>query len=159
MDYKKIARVEFFGIVAALGIFVSHDSYQMFLAIASAIAAYFIACILFQSKGTRLFFFVSCAVTICQLSVTLKRAVREDGFRQALAKNPFGFLVADTIYGFKHVVITALKAFWGFSEAIVYDKYSSIESLNYRFFTIIVMIVVMAVFIFRTKSPRVHVTA
>jgi len=154
MNYKKIARVEFFVIVAALGIFVSHDSYQMFLAIASAIAACFIACVLFQSKGARFSFFVSSAVVICQLSVTMKRAITEDGFKQVLSKNPFGFLVADTIYGFRHIVTTALNAFRGFTEAIVYDQYSSIESLNYRFFTIIVMIVVTAIFILKEKFPE-----
>ena len=152
MNYKKIARVEFFMIVAALGIFVPHDSYQMFLAIASAVAAYFIACVLFQSKGARFFFFIPCIVAICQLSVTMKRAITEDGFKQTLSKNPFGFLVADTLYGFRHIVTTALKAFWGFTEVIAYNQYSSIESLNYRFFTMIIMIMVMAVFIFKEKK-------
>ncbi len=159
MNYEKIARFEFFMIVAALGIFVPHDSCQMFLAVASAIAAHFFARVVFSSKGARLFFFIPTAVTICQLSVTLKRAITEHGFRQALTKNPFGFLVADTIYGFRHIVITGLKALWGFKEAIAYDKYSTIESLNYRFFTIIVMIVVMAVFILKEKSSTEPVAA
>lgn len=154
MNYKKIARIEFFGIIAALGTFVSHDSYQMFLAMASVIAAYFFARVIFQSKGARLLFFVPTAITICQLSVTMKRAITENGFKQALAKNPFGFLVADMVYGFRHIVTTALNAFRGFTEAIVYDQYSSIESLNYRFFTMIIMIVVMAVFILKERSLK-----
>ncbi len=157
MNYKKIAQFEFFMIVAALGIFVSHDSYQMFLAIASAIGAYFFACTIFQSKGARFFFFIPTAITVCQLSVTLKRAITEHGFKQALRTNPFGFLVADTIYGFRHIVTTGLKAFWGFTEAIAYDRYSTIESLNYRFFTIIIMIVVITVFILKAESSKAHI--
>jgi len=157
MDYKKIAQCEFFVIIAALGIFVSHDSYQMFLAIASAITAYFFACIIFQSKGVRLFFFIPTAITICQLSVILKRAIIEHGFKQALKTNPSGLLIADTIYGFRHVVTTILKAFWGFTEAIVYDRYSTIESLNYRFFTIIIMITMITVSILKTKPSEAHI--
>ena len=157
MNYEKIARFEFFMIVVALGIFVSHDSCQMFLAMASAIAAYFFACVVFPSKGARLLFFIPTAITLCQLSVTLKRTITEDGFKQTLVKNPFGFLVADTVYGFKHIVTTALKAFWGFTDAIAYDRYSAIESLNYRFFTMIIMVIVMTVFILKAKPSKAHI--
>ena len=157
MNYRKIAQFEFFVIVAALGIFVPHDSYQMFLAIASAIAAYFFVCLIFQSKGARFLFFVPTAVAACQLSVTFKRAITEHGFKEVLRTNPFGFLVADIVYGFRHIATTALKIFWGFTEAIVYDRYSTIESLNYRFFTIIVMIVMMTVFILKAKPSKAQI--
>lgn len=158
MNYKKIAKIEFFLNMATLGIFLKHDSFHMFLAIAAAMLAYFFAAV-FSSKKARFLFFVPVSIVVCQLSVTLKRGIMEQGFKEALRGNPFGYLVADMIYGFKHVVITAMKAFWGFTEAVVYDRYSSIESLNYRFFTIIVMIVIMTIFILKSKSPELEVVA
>ncbi len=154
MDYKKIAKIQTFGIVAVLGIMIDHDSYQVFLAIASAVVAYFLACTIFKGKGARFLFFVPAAIAICQLSVTLKRAVMETGFKRAALENPIGYLFADVLYGFRHVITTVGKAFGAFAEVIGLDKYSSIESLNYRFFTIIVMIVLLTIFIFREKSPE-----
>lgn len=154
MDYKKIAQIEFFLIMAALGIFVEHDSYHMFLAIGSAMFTYFFACIIFRGKGARFMFFIPATVVVCQLSVTFKRAIIEQGFREAVNGNPTGFLFADILYGFRHIVTTVLNAFWGFKEVIAYDKYSSIEALNYRFITIIIMLVIMTIFILK-KEPSI----
>ena len=154
MDWKKIAKIETFGIVVMLGIMIDHDSYQVFLAIASAIVAYFLARTLFKGKGARFIFFVPIAIAICQLSVTLKRAVMEIGFKQAALENPTGYLFADVLYGFRHVIMTVGRTFGAFAEVIGLDEYSSIESLNYRFFTIIIMIVVMAIFILKERFPE-----
>lgn len=154
MDYKKISQIETFLIVVALGIAVDHDSYHMFLAVASAITAYFLARTFFKSKGWRFAFFVPVAIAICQLSVTVKKAVMDYGFRRVLRENPTGVLFADVLYGFRHVITTVGKVFGAFAEVIGLDKYSSIESLNYRFFTVIVMIVVMTVFMLKERLPK-----
>ncbi len=151
MNYKKITQIQSFGIVTMLGIMIDHDSYQVFLAISSAIVAYFLVRILFKGKGARFLFFTFTAIAICQLSVVFKRAVMETGFKRAAFENPTGYLFADVLYGFRHVITTVAKVFGAFADVIGLDKYSSIESLNYRFFTIIVMIVVMAVFILKEK--------
>lgn len=152
MNYKKITQIQSFGIVTMLGIMIDHDSYQVFLAISSAIVAYSLVHILFKGKGARFLFFTFIAIAICQLSVVFKRAVMETGFKRAAFENPTGYLFADVLYGFRHVITTVARVFGAFAEVIGLDKYSSIESLNYRFSTIIIMIVVMTVFILKEKS-------
>jgi len=155
MNYKKICHIHLYLDAVALGIIVDHDSYHMFLAIASALTAYFLARLLFSSKVARFFFFVPTSIAICQLSVTAKRAIMEEGFKATLQKNPTGVLFSDILYGFRHVVMTVGEAFGGFAEVIGLDKYSTFESLNYRFFTIAVMIIIMTFIILREKSQRV----
>lgn len=152
MNYKKITQIQSFGIVTMLGIMIDHDSYQVFLAISSAIVAYFLARLLFPGKGARSLFFTFTAIAICQLSVVFKRAVMETGFKQAALENPTGYLLADVMYGFRHVITTVARVFGAFAEVIGLDKYSSIESLNYRFSTMIIMIVVMTIFILKERS-------
>jgi len=154
MNYKRLCQLQAFGIVVMLGVGVDHDSYHMWLAIASAIAAYFLACSFFKSKVGRLLFFALVSVVFCQLSVTVKKAVMDGGFKQVLQQKPLGALFADILYGFRHVVETAFGSIGAFSDALAYDNYSTIESLNYRFFTIVIAIVVMAVFILKERTTR-----
>lgn len=157
MNYRKISQISFFLNVAILGIFLRHDSYNMFLAIAAGMFVYFFAFI-FSGKLARFLFFVPCSIAVCQLSITLKRAIMEDGFEEVLKANPLGYLVGDIAYGFRHVVTTLVEFLRGTSEAIQFDQYSTLGSLNYRFFTIIVMIVIMTIFILKDKpSTKVEV--
>ena len=154
MNYKRLCQLQAFGIVVMLGVGVDHDSYHMWLAIASAIAAYFLACSFFKSKVGRLLFFALVSVVFCQLSVTVKKAVMDGGFKQVLQQKPMGVLFSDVLYGFRHVAMTVYSSFGGLRDALVYDQYSSVESLNYRFFTIAIAIVVMAVFILKERTTR-----
>jgi|GEM_PF-2268365 len=151
MNYKRISQIQFFVIAALLGIGVDHDSYNVFLAIASAVATYIVARAFFTSKIGRLLFFVPVSIIVCQLSVTAKKAVMDEGFKQVLQQKPLGAIFADVLYGFRHVAETVFGSIGAFSDALVYDQYSSIESLNYRFFTVAIAIVIIAFFILKEK--------
>jgi len=151
MNYKKLCQLQLFLNAVLLGIGIDHDSYNMFLAIASAVAVYIVARACFKSKGGRLLFFVPMSVVVCQLSVTLKKAFMDEGFKQVMQQKPLGVLLADILYGFRHVVETVFGSVQAFGDALVYDQYSSIESLNFRFFTAIIMIVIIGFCILKER--------
>ena len=146
-------QIRTFAEICFLGIVLQHDSYHAFLAIASAMLAYFLALSLFSSKFWRFIMFVLFSVSICQLSVTIKKAVMDVGFRQVAREKPLGVLFGDMVYGFKAVLMTIGKVTGAFYNAWGLDQYSSIESLNYRFFTILVMMIIMGAFII--KKPEI----
>jgi len=147
-----------FAEIAFVGMFFTHDSYQMFLAIASAMLAYFFALSWINSKTWRFIAFTALAISICQLSVTVKKAVMDVGFRRMAVENPTGVLVSDVMYGFRAVYATL----WRIPEAIYHawglDTYSTMESLNYRFLTLIVMLVSFSICILAKPSVAVMTT-
>ena len=156
MFYKiSFNHIRTFAEISFLGVVLNHDSYHAFLAIASAMFAYFLALSFFVSKFWRVFMFGLFSVIICQLSVTIKKAVMDVGFRQIAQEKPFGVLFSDGVYGFKAVFMTIGKVTGSFYRAWALDEYSSLESLNYRFFTILVMMLIMWVFII--KKPAVKI--
>lgn len=154
MYYKiNLNQIRTFLEIGFLGIVLHHDSYHAFLAIVSAMLAYFLTLSIFSSKFWRFTMFTILAVTFCQLSVTVKKAVMDVGFRQIALEKPFGVLFADAVYGFKAIFVIVGK-FWGsMYEAIGLNEYSSLESLNYRFLTLLMMMIVL--WAFMLKKPEI----
>ncbi len=140
-----------FAELVGIGCFLRHDSYHIFLAIASCLAVYALAMTVCNSKKWRLVFYLPISLAVCQLSITFKKGVMDMGFRKLALENPTGVLFADIVYGFKAAYMTIGGIFGGMYEAFGLDKYSTIESLNYRFITFIVMAIIIACYI--TKRP------
>jgi len=152
MNYRRICMVENFLVLWYMGIVVDHNSYNLFLGIAAAASGYFMAKVLFKGKLARILFFAPISVVICQLAVTAKKAVMDQGFKQVLAEKPIGGFVADVLYGFRHVIETAYSAFGAVGEALAHDQYAGVESLNYRFFAVAAAIAILAVFLLKGRK-------
>ncbi len=127
MNWKKCCMFLFFFNVLQLGFMLSHDSYQIFLAIASVMLAYGLTCCLFKNKLLMLIFFVVISVIVCQLSITARKAV--------LKEEPMGVLAGDVVYGFKHIPASLNDTWQGLKEAAKNDSYATLEKVNYRFLT------------------------
>ena len=144
-----------FALVLFFGIIFDHDLYQALLAVASGMLVYFLALNLIRSRAGRFVFFVLGTVAITQLSVTVKRAVMDVGFKTVLKDNPTGVLFADILYGFRHVVITVGNAFGAIHQALGLDKYSSAEQLHIRFFALIFVLAIWSVYLLKQKpAPK-----
>ena len=152
-------QLERFALIVVVGIFIDHDSYNIFLAIASCLGVYALAMTVCDSKKYRLLFYLPMSLIVCQLSVTLKKGLMDLGFKKMALENPTGVLVADILYGFKAVYMTVGKVFGGVYEAFGLDKYSTIESLNYRFLTFIIMAFILGGYILKRPSAVYHNTA
>jgi len=140
-----------------VGVVLRHDSYHIFLAIASCLAVYALAMTICDSKKGRLFFYLPLSLAVCQLAVTVKKGVMDIGFRKMALENPTGVLAGDVVYGFKAVYMTIWKVFGGVYEAFGLDEYSTIESLNYRFITFLVMAVIMGCYILKRPAAERYV--
>lgn len=124
LDYKNIFLVHIFADAVVLAILLKHDSYQIFLAIASLMIGYALAHFITRSRIIRLILFVSISVAICQISVTVKMAQMDES-------NPTGALVADVVHGFRRIV--DLKDIP--SEIKEKGPYGFFENTNYRYLT------------------------
>lgn len=151
MNYRRICLTENFLVLWYLGIVVDHNSHNLFLGIAAALSGYFMAKVLFKGKLARILFLVPISVVICQFSITAKKAVMDEGFKQVLAEKPVGAFVADFLYGLKCTVETAYGAFGAVGEALANDQYAGVESLNYRFVAVAVAIVILTVFLLKER--------
>jgi len=139
MNYKKAFWILFAIDCFALGLFLKHDSYNVFLAIASALFSYGLACVLARNKAWMLLLFVGLAVTICQISITAK-GVLVQGYEQ---DSSTGSIVGDIAYGFKNIPKNLKKGAVAVAEASK-GNYSAFKELNYRFFTMGITIPIMA---------------
>lgn len=135
MNWKKCCMFLFFFNVLQLGFMLSHDSYQIFLAIASLMLAYGMSRCFFRNKLLMLMFFVVISVAACQLSITARKAV--------LKEEPMGMLAGDVVYGFKHIPTSLNDTWQGLKEAAKNDSYATLEKVNYRFLTAGLLIPVM----------------
>ena len=124
-----------------------HDIYQALLAVSTSLAVYFIVLNIWKNKASRLVMFILISMCFCQSSVTVKRALMYEGFLRTFKENPFGVLVADIFYGFRHLVFTVIEALGGVHQALANDYYSTLEQLNYRFMTLAIMWIVLSVYI------------
>jgi hypothetical protein len=97
LDCKKILKTHVFIDVVLLAAFLKQDSFQIFLALASLTAGYYIACFISRSRFWRLIMFIVISMVICQISITLKMG-------QLNEANPTGALVADVAHGFKRML-------------------------------------------------------
>lgn len=125
LNYKKIFQAHIFADAVLLAFFLKHDSYQIFLAVASLIIGYSLASLISRSRVWRLILFVLISVIICQISVTAK------GAQLSASNNPTGALVVDVIHGFKR--IADLRDIPG--EIREKGFYGFFESANYRYLT------------------------
>lgn len=141
-NYKEKHIVTFF-VVITLGIIIEHDSYHAFLAIGSAMLAYFFTLGFVNSKIKRILFLSFMSVALTQTSVLVKKAVMEEGFIRVLKNNPIGVIAGDVIYGIQHVIMVISDAYNGVYEAVRLSDYTTIEQMNYRFFSIFVMLVIL----------------
>lgn len=137
MNWKKCCVFLLFFNALQLGLMLPHDSYQIFLAVASVMLAYGLACCLFKNKLLMLIFFVVISVTACQLSVTVRKAV--------LRQEPTGMLVGDAVYGFKHIPASINETWQGLKEVAKSDSYTTFEKVNYRFLTAGLLIPIMGI--------------
>jgi hypothetical protein len=144
MNSYKASHIIGFVVVVTLGIAIDHDSYHAFLAIGSGMLAYFMTMCLIHGKGKRILFFAFMTIAFAQTSVIVKRGIMEEGFKKTLADNPFGVIVGDVVYGIQHVVMVIGDAWNGVYEAIQLSDYTTIEQMNYRFFTVFVMLLLLA---------------
>lgn len=144
MNWKKCCMFLLFFNALQLGFMLPHDSYQIFLAIASVMLAYGLVRCLFKNKLLMLIFFVVISVTTCQLSVTARKAV--------LREEPTGMLMGDAVYGFKHIPASLNDTWQGLKEAAKNDSYATLEKVNYRFLTAGLLIPIMGV-ILLVKKP------
>ncbi|PIR72457.1 MAG: hypothetical protein COU42_01215 [Candidatus Nealsonbacteria bacterium CG10_big_fil_rev_8_21_14_0_10_36_24] len=137
MNWKKCCVFLLFFNVLQLGLMLPHDSYQVFLAVASVMLAYGLVRCLFKNKLLMLIFFAVISVTTCQLSITARKAV--------LREESTGTLVGDAVYGFKHIPASLIETWQGLKEAAKNDNYTIFENLNYRFLTAGLLIPIMGV--------------
>lgn len=146
MNWKKCCVFLLFFNVLQLGLMLPHDSYQIFLAVASVMLAYGMSRCFFRNKLLMLIFFVVISVTTCQLSVTARKAV--------LKEEPTGMLVGDAVYGFKHIPVSLIETWQGLKAAAKNDSYTTFEKINYRFLTAGLLIPIMGlVLLVRKPSP------
>lgn len=145
MNWKKCCVFLLFFNVLQLGLMLPHDSYQIFLAVASVMLAYGMSRCLFKNKLLMLIFFVVVSVTTCQLSVTARKAV--------LREEPTGMLVGDAVYGFKHIPASLTETWQGLKEAAKNDSYTTLEKINYRFLTAGLLIPIMGLALLVRKQP------
>lgn len=142
INYRKIFLAHVFADVALLAFFLRHDSYQIFLAIASLMIGYSLACLISRSRIWRLILFILISVIICQTSVTAKKAQLND--------SPTGAVVADVIHGFKRIADLRNipneieeRGFYGF-----------FESANYRYLTMGLFLPFMGVSLIMRKPDQ-----
>jgi hypothetical protein len=128
------------------------------LAVAAGMFTYFLTLSVIRTKPWRIAFFSTFTIVFAQLAVVCKRGMMDEGFKKVLQENPLGVLAADALYGLKHTIITLVNAFGATWQAIGYDQYSSLEQLNYRFFTAVVVILVLAIRMLRHPARPVPKT-
>ncbi|MBT3397856.1 hypothetical protein HOA55_04610 [archaeon] len=154
MNSYKASHIIGFVVVVTLGIALDHDSYHALLAVGSGMLAYFMTmCLIRHGKGKQILFFAFMTIAFAQTSVTVKRAIMEEGFKKTLADNPLGVIVGDVVYGVQHVVMVIGDAWNGVYEAIQLSDYTTIEQMNYRFFTVFVMLLLLVPRIGFKKDP------
>jgi len=142
LNYKKMFLAHIFADAVLLAYFLRHDSYQIFLAIASLMIGYSLACLISRSRVWRLILFILISVIICQISVTAKKAQIND--------SPTGAVVADVIHGFKRIV--DLKNIP--SEIKEKGLYGFFENTNYRYLTMGVFLPFMGVSLTMRKPDQ-----
>ncbi len=135
--------VHIFADAVVLAILLKHDSYQIFLAVASLMIGYTLARIVTRSKVIRLILFVLISVAVCQISVTVKMA-------QMNESNPTGALAADVAHGFKRIIDlrgipkeVREKGFYGF-----------LENTNFRYLTMGIFLPLMAISLMIRSSDQ-----
>lgn len=154
LNYKKILLVHIFLDCAYFGFVAKHDSYHIFLAIASVILAYAAVSLFISNKIWMLIFFVLISVTVCQLSVTGRKAVMDEDFKQQFENNPTGVLVGDVLHGFKRMMHIPTELKNAFVEVKNGNTYSLFENMNYRYLTMFLFMPLMAVFLVLRKSSK-----
>lgn len=155
LRYKELFNAHVFLDFVLLAFFVKHDSHQVFLAIATVMFAYWIACFFTRSKLLMIVSFLVISVTVCQLSVTAKRLQMDVEFRQQqTGQNATGVLVADVVHGFKKIGTCPGRIKNAFLEAKSSDKYSLLENINPRYATMVVLIPIGVVSLIRKKVPK-----
>ncbi len=117
--------------------------------------AYSAACFITRSKVWRLVLFVLISVTVCQISVTVKRAQIDQNFKQQLKENPTGAFVGDIVHGFKRIAGIRDDIKNSFIEARNGDEYTGFESINYRYATMAVMGFLMFISLVFRKTSKV----
>lgn len=144
MNWKKCCVFLLFFNALQLGFILSHDSYQIFLAVASVMLAYGMSRCFFRNKLLMLTFFVVISVTTCQISITARKAV--------LREEPMGMLAGDVVYGFKHIPASLNDTWQGLKEAAKNDSYTALENVNYRFLTAGILIPIMGLVLLVRKT-------
>jgi len=139
LNYKKILLIHIFIDCVYLGLVLTHDSYHIFLAIASVMLAYGTVCLFINNRGWMLVCFVLFSITTCQLSITIRKTLVDQGFRQQLGVNPTGVLVADMVHGFKRVANCPSEVKSAFTEAGSGNTYVLLERINYRYLTLVLL--------------------
>lgn len=154
LNYKKILLIHIFVDCVYLGLVLTHDSYHIFLAIASVLLAYAIVCLFINNRMWMFVCFVLFSITTCQLSVTVRRTLVDQEFRQQLGINPTGALVADVVHGFKRIADCPAEIKSAFIEARNGSKYALIEGINYRYLALVLLMPIMALSLLFRETRR-----
>ena len=152
LNYRKMFSVHIFADAVLLALFLRHDSYQIFLAVASLMIGYNLAHLASRSRVWALIIFILISVVICQTSVTAKKAQIDDAFRQELSasNNPTGAVVVDVIHGFKQIVDLRNIP----SKIKEKGSYGFFESANYRYLTMGLFLPFMGVSLIMRKPDQ-----
>lgn len=137
MYYKRIAQVETFLLMALLAIFIKHDVYRVFIAIASLMFAYTVVCVCVHGRFLRMFLFVLLSVVVCQLSVTGRKALMDQEFKEQLKEDSTGVFVGDVAHGIKRIIACPRGIKDAIAEAKRDDSYSLLGAMNFRYATMV----------------------
>ena len=153
MNYRSIlAQLACFAFLVWSGVVLHHDISHALLSIASCLAIYWLAMAVCSSKKGRWIFYIPISLVICQVSITIKRGLMDVGFRNLALENPTGMILGDIIYGFKAASFTIGRVFGGVYEVMALDKYRTVQDLNIRIFTYLIMAIVMTCYIARRPA-------
>ncbi len=149
INYKRMFLVLLFVDCAYMGFHIGHDISQIFLAIASAMLAYGMACILARKKSWMMVWFVFLAVLICQTAVTAKKGISTE----TPQGNTTGSVVGDIVYGFQEIPANIQQAGTAFQGARN-GNYAGFESINYRLATMGILIPLLSISVLLRRNFR-----
>lgn len=147
INYKKFSSILLFLLCLSWGMFLVHDFHHVFLAISALLLAYGTVCFLFEGKLSRIIFFMLISVILCQISVTAKRAIVDQEFRQQLKQDSAGVFVEDVIHGFCRIAEVGAN-----DKSDNKDKRTFIERANSRYMTMVILGPIMVGFLIFKKQ-------
>ena len=128
MSYKRACWFLFAGNCLYLGFGISHDSYNVFLAVGAVLISYGTAVYLFaESKPKMVILFVFLAVALCQISVIVRTRTVEC----CQEDSSIGSVLGDVAYGFYNIPQNVKKAVDGLR-----GDYDLLNEVNYRLLTL-----------------------
>jgi len=146
INYKKFSGILLFLLCLSWAFMVKHDVSQIFLAVSSLIFACGTVCFVFEGRISRAIFFIIFAVILCQTSVTAKKAMVDQVFREQLKQDSAGVFFGDVAHGFKRIVKAGAN-----DKSDDKDKRTFIERANARYLTMAILGPIMIGFLIFKK--------